>query len=57
MKNHRICWNDVSTVHKNRGIESIQPVQMSIYRSNTYKKDSDRLHFDEEASAQEKEQG
>ena len=57
MKNHTICWNNVSTVHKNRGVESIQPVQMSIYRSNTYKKDSDRLHFDEEASAQEKEQG
>ena len=34
----------------------VQPVQMNIYQSNTYRKDLSWLHFDDEARVQEKQQ-
>ena len=37
-------------------MEPIQPVQMNIYQSNTYKKDLTWLHFDNEPMVKEKQQ-
>ena len=37
-------------------MEPVHAVQMSIYESNTYRKGSSRLHFDDEPRVQEKQQ-
>ena len=35
-------------------MELAEPVQMNIYQSNTYKKDLNWLHFDDEPRVQER---
>ena len=35
-------------------MEPVEPVQMSIYQSNTYKKDLSWLHFDDGPRVEEK---
>ena len=37
-------------------VEPVEPVQMNIYQSNTYRKDLSWLHFDDEARIQERQQ-
>ena len=37
-------------------VEPVEPVQMNIYQSNTYRKDLSWLHFDDEPRVQEKQQ-
>ena len=37
-------------------MEPVEPVQMNIYQSNTYKKDLSWLHFDDEQRVQERQQ-
>ena len=37
-------------------VEPVDPVQMSIYQSNTYKNNISWLHFDNEQRVQEREQ-
>ena len=38
-------------------MQPAQPVQTNIYQSNTYRKDLNHLHFDDEPRVQEKQQG
>ena len=35
-------------------VKPVEPVQMNIYQSNTYRKDLTWLHFDDELSLQER---
>ena len=37
-ENHAISQNNEKTSHENKEVEPVQPVQMDIYQSNTYKK-------------------
>ena len=37
-------------------VKPVEPVQMNIYQSNTYRKDLTWLHFDNELSLQERQQ-
>ena len=38
-------------------VEPVDPVQMNIYQSNTYRKDLNWQHFDDESRVQERQQG
>ena len=35
-------------------VEPVDPVQMNIYQSNTYRKDLNWLHYDDESRVQER---
>ena len=37
-------------------MEPVEPAQMKIYQSNTYRKDFSWLHFDDEPRVQERQQ-
>ena len=37
-------------------VEPVEPVQMNIYQSNTYRRDLSWLNFDDEPRVQEKQQ-
>ena len=41
---------------ENREVEPVEPAQISIYQSNTYRKDLGWLHFDNEPRVQERQQ-
>ena len=56
-KIHAINQNNKQTFLENKGMEPVEPVQMNIYQSNTYKKDLSWLHFDDEPKVQERQQG
>ena len=47
-----IQQNNVQTSIENKEVEPVEPVQMNIYQSNTYRKDLSRLHFDDEPRVQ-----
>ena len=55
-KNCAIYQNNEYTSLENKEVEPIQPVQMNIYQSNTYKKDLSWLYFNSEAKVQERQQ-
>ena len=55
-KNQGICQNNEQTSLENKEVEPVEPVQMIIYRSNTYGKDLSRLHFNDEPRVKEKQQ-
>ena len=42
---------------KNKEAKPVEPVQMKIYQSNTYRKDLSWLHFDSYLRAEERQQG
>ena len=48
--------NNEKTSLENKEVEPVEPVQMNIYQSNTYRKDLSRLHFDDEPRVQERQQ-
>ena len=56
-KIHAINQNNKQTFLENKGVEPVEPVQMNIYQSNTYKKDLSWLHFDNEPKVQERQKG
>ena len=37
-------------------METVEPIQMNIYQSNTYRKDLNQVHFDDEPRVQERQQ-
>ena len=41
---------------KTKRVKPVEPVQMNIYQSNTYRKDVSLLHVDDEPRVQEKQQ-
>ena len=41
---------------ENKEEEPVEPVQMNIYQNNTYRKDLNWLHFDDEPRVQERQQ-
>ena len=49
-------YNNKWTSHKNKYVEPVQPVQMVIYNSNTYRKNFSWLHFSNEPSIQDRQQ-
>ena len=55
-KNHAIYQNNVKTSLKNKEVEPVEPVQMNLYQSNTYRNDLSWLHFDDEPRVQERQQ-
>ena len=55
-KNCAVYQKNEYTSLENKEVEPIQPVQMNIYQSNTYKKDLSWLHFNSEAKVQERQQ-
>ena len=38
----------------NKEVEPVEPVQMNMYQSNTYRKDLSWLHLDDEPRVQER---
>ena len=44
-KNHAIYHNDKQISLEDKEVEPAEPVQMNIYESNTYRKESSWLHF------------
>ena len=42
--------------HMNKETEPVQPVQINIYQSNSYRKNLSWLHLDDELVVQEKQQ-
>ena len=44
------------TALENKEVEPVEPDQMNIYQSNTYRKDLSWLHFDDEPRVQERQQ-
>ena len=55
-KSHAIYQNNEKTSPENKELEPAEPVQISIYPSNTYRKDLSWLQFDNEQRVQEKQQ-
>ena len=53
-ENHESYQNNVWISHKNKELKPVQPVQMNIYTSNTFRKDFFRLHFHDDPSVQER---
>ena len=51
---HAIYSDYEQTYPQNKKVEPVEPVQMNICQSNTYRKDLDWLHFDIEARVQER---
>ena len=49
-------YNNEQTSLENKEVESVQPVQMNICQSNTYRKDLSWLPFGDEPRVQEKQQ-
>ena len=49
-------WPNGQTYLKNKEVEPVEPVQMYMYQSNTYRKDLSWLHFNNEPRVQEKQQ-
>ena len=47
-ENHETYYNNEWTYHENMEVEPVQPVQMKIQQSNTYRKDSNWLYYDDE---------
>ena len=43
-----------TTLLKRNEVEPVEPVQMNIYQSNTYRKDLHLLHFNDEPRVQER---
>ena len=43
-----------TTLLKSNEVEPVEPVQMNIYQSNTYRKDLHLLHCDDEPRVQER---
>ena len=56
-ENHAIYQNNQETSLKNKEVEPVEPVQKSIYQSNTNRKDFGWLHFDNESRVHERQQG
>ena len=50
-KNHVIYQNN-----ENMELKPVEPVQMSIYQSNAYRKDLSLLYFDDEPRVQDRQQ-
>ena len=48
--------NYKQTSHKNKEVEPVEPVQINIYKSNTYRKDLSWLYIDNEPRVQERQQ-
>ena len=44
-KNDPTYSNKVWTFHENKEVDTVQPVQVNIYQSNTFGKDLGWLHF------------
>ena len=55
-KNHAIYQNNEKTSIKKNEVEPIEPVQMNIYQSNTYRKDLIWQHFDDAPRVQVRQQ-
>ena len=53
---HTIYQNNRQTSLKKKEVKPFQPVQMSIYQSNTYRKDLSWLHFIDEPRVQKRQQ-
>ena len=51
--NHKPNW-DLTNKHKIKEVEPVEPAQMNIYQSNTYRKSLSWLQFDHEPRAQER---
>ena len=51
-----IHQNNEQTSLENKEVEPVEPVQMSNYHINTYKKDLSWLHFNDEPRVQERQQ-
>ena len=49
-----IYQNNQQTSLENKEVEPVEPVQINIYKSNTYRKDW--LHYDDEPKAQDRQQ-
>ena len=52
-KNSANCKNNMWISYKDKEVEPVEPVHMNIYQSNTYRKGSSWLHFDDEPKAQD----
>ena len=50
-----IYQNNEQTSLDKKEVELVEPVQINIYQSKTYRKDLSWLHFDDESSGQESE--
>ena len=46
-------WPNGQTYLRNKEVEPVEPVQMYMYQSNTYRKDLSWLHFNNEPKVQE----
>ena len=55
-KNHAIYQNNEYTYFENKEVEPVELNQMSIYQSNTYRKDFSWLRVDDEPRAQKRQQ-
>ena len=51
-----IYQNNKETSLENKEVEPVEPVQMNIYQSNTYRKDLSWPHFNDEPRVQERQQ-
>ena len=52
--NHAIYLNNEKTSLENKEVGPVDPVQMNIYRSNTYRKDLSWQCFNDEPRVQER---
>ena len=55
-ENNAIYQNNEQTSFENKEVKPVEPVQVNIHQSNTYKKDLSWLHFDDEPRVQERQQ-
>ena len=55
-KHYAIYQNNEQTSLEKKEVEPLQPIQMNIYQSNTYRKNLSWLHFDDEPRFQERQQ-
>ena len=53
-KNHAIYQNNQWTLLDKKEVEPVEPVQMNIYQSKTYRKDLSWLHFQDELRVPER---
>ena len=53
-KNHAIYQNKKWISLENKEGEPVEPIQLTINQSNTYRKDLSWLHFDDEPRVQER---
>ena len=55
-KSCNLSEQQVDLPQENKEVETVEPVQMNIYKSNTYRKDLSWLHFNNEPRVQERQQ-